>query len=100
MTAPDDFQHHLQVEIASLLKAALSENTHKTYQTGFQAYYEFVQNEQYNIWPPTSDSLVQFVAYLSVKGLSNATVRSYLAGVYYYAKTQRSPRPNQSILSM
>ena len=80
---------HLQIEIPLLLQAPLSENTQKTYayQTGLQAYYEFSHSAQYNIWPPTSDSVVQFVAYLSVKGLSYATVRSYL-GVSYYTKLQ------------
>ena len=75
---------HLQVEIALLLQAALSENTHKTYKTGLQVYYEFGRSAKYNIWPPASD----FVAYLSMKGLSYATVRSYLAGVSYYTKFQ------------
>ena len=65
---------HLQVAIASLLQAVLSKNTHKTYQTGLQDYYEFDRSAQYNVWPPTLDSVVKFLAYLSVKSLSYATV--------------------------
>lgn len=42
--------------------------------------------------------MVQFVAYLSAKGLSYATVRSYLAGLSYVTKLQGFQDPTDQFL--
>lgn len=82
-----------------LLHAALSENTHRAYQAGFNSYHYFCTQYGHNcIWPPSLESVVQFVAYLSAKGLSYATVRSYLAGLSYFTKLQGFQDPTDQFL--
>lgn len=85
---------HFQYEIDILLQAALSQNTHRAYQAGFNSYHYFcTQYWQYCIWPPSLEYVVQFVAYLSAKGLSYASVRSYLAGLSYFTNLQGFQAP-------
>lgn len=50
------------------------------------------------MWPPSLESVVQFVAYLSAKSLSYATVRSYLAGLSYFTKLQGYKDPTDQFL--
>lgn len=90
---------HFQYEIDRLLHAAHSENTHRAYQAGFNSYHYFCTQYGHNcIWPPSLESVVQFVAYLSAKGLSYATVRSYIAGLSYFTKLQGFQDPTDQFL--
>ena len=77
----------MQREVHRLLDNAISANTRKTYDTGLAAFENFLLN--YNIvetWPPNLDTVVQFLAYLSLQGLSARTAQSYTAAVGYKCK--------------
>lgn len=58
----------------------------------------FVHNMAIIVFGHHLQSLVQFVAYLSAKGLSYATVRSYLAGLSYFTKIQGFQDPTDQFL--
>ena len=72
--------------------ASTAPNTLATYKQGLNCYNAFcVEVQGKCIWPPSLNDVVQFVAYMSLKALSFATAKAYLAGISYYCKTQDKP---------
>ena len=49
-------------------------------------------------WPPTTQQLSQFIAFLSLRHYSSSTVRSYLAAISYYCKISGIPDTTQSFV--
>ena len=64
---------------------------------GQQAYDLFCENHSIQpAWPVTLQSLSKFIAYLSIKGYSAATARSYIASISYKCKAADMPDVTKS----
>jgi hypothetical protein len=79
-------QRHIQFEFNKLLKASVSENTHKSHCAGMEAYYKACEPLHCQAWPLSLNSIVQFVLQSSRSGLAYSTVRSYLYVISYQCK--------------
>ena len=65
----------------------MSANTLKSYEIGLSAFTEFLKNHNYvEIWPPSLNEILQFVAYLSLRNLSASTARLYVSAIAYKCK--------------
>ena len=90
---------HLQSELNKLLDASISQNTHRAYNAGVQAYHKFCSESQIpECWPPNLPALVQFLLHLSFKGLAYSTARSYIAALSYQCKLQGVYDPTSEFL--
>ena len=77
----------IQFEIDRLLRASTAESTQETYDRGLTLFATFRSEFQLqSSWPPPLDQVVQFVAYMSVKGLAWSTARTYLMGIAFKCK--------------
>ena len=77
----------IQFEIDRLLRASTAESTQETYDRGLTLFATFRSEFQLqSSWPPPLDQVVQFVAYMSVKGLAWSTARTYLMGIAFICK--------------
>lgn len=38
------------------------------------------------LWPPPLEQIIQFVGYMSARGLGESTAKTYLSGISYYLK--------------
>lgn len=63
-------QHHLQSEFAKLLEASVSENTHKSHRAGMLGYNKVCNLLDCVAWPPSLNTVVQFVLHSSSSGLA------------------------------
>ena len=71
----------------------------KLYNVGLHKFNTFRSTFKHNIiWPPTTQQLVQFIAYLSLHQYSATTVKSYLAGISFYCKMSSTPDTTQSFV--
>nr|XP_022334289.1 uncharacterized protein LOC111131174 isoform X2 [Crassostrea virginica] len=91
-------QYHLQSEFAKLLDASVSANTHKSHRAGMAAYYKVCKLLDCAPWPPSLNSVVQFVLHSSSSGLAYSTVRSYLSAISFHCKLQSVPDPTPEFL--
>ena len=91
-------QRHLQFEFNKLLEASVSENTHKSHRAGMEAYYKACELLHCQAWPPTLNSIVQFVLHSSRSGLAFSTVRSYLYAISYQCKLNQIYDPESEFL--
>lgn len=72
-----------------MLNAANAVNTTSTYITGISAFEKFRVLTQLSVtWPPPLDQLVNFIAYLSLNGYSDATARAYISAIGYKCKIE------------
>ena len=77
----------IQFEIDRLLRASTAESTQETYDRGLTLFATFRYEFQLlSSWTPSLDQVVQFVAYMSVKGLAWSTARTYLVGIAFQCK--------------
>lgn len=77
----------------------MSFNTIKTYETGLTAFTHFLQMQGFDDnWPPKLETVVQFLAYLSLKSLSANTARSYISAISYKCKVSGFPDFAQNFL--
>ena len=49
-------------------------------------------------WPPSLEQIVQFIGFMSAKGLSDAAARTYIAGMSYKLKLQNYPDETQNFI--
>lgn len=78
---------NLRCEVNRLLENAIAPNTNKTYRTGLSAFEKFLV--KFNIeetWPPKLDTVVHFVAYLSINSLAANTAQCYVSAIAYKCK--------------
>ena len=73
-------------EVERLLSAAISANSHKTYASGWRAFNQFRHHPLLSHVPATVDQTCKFIAWLSLKGLSAATIATYVSGMSYIHK--------------
>lgn len=70
-----------------MLNASIAPNTKLTYNTGLRAFSQFRSEwELPQNWPPGIESLVQFMAFLSLSGKSAATIHSYIMSISFQCK--------------
>lgn len=72
----------LASETDNLINHSFAASTWKTYKTAVDSLHIF--RNKYNtpdIWPVPLDHLMNFVAYLSCKGLSSSTASTYISGI-------------------
>uniref|UniRef100_A0A8W8IHN0 SGNH hydrolase-type esterase domain-containing protein n=1 Tax=Magallana gigas TaxID=29159 RepID=A0A8W8IHN0_MAGGI len=82
-------QFDLGSEATRLLNAANAVNTTSTYITGISAFEKFRVLTQSSVtWPPPLDQLLNFIAYLSLNGYSDATARAYISAIGYKCKIE------------
>ena len=92
-------QPGLQSEVDKLLGAAISTNTAAVYRTGKTAFDNFRSKTELPLtWPPPVDHIVNFIAYLSIEGFSDATARSYIAAISYYCKLHHNEDPTHRFI--
>lgn len=78
---------HLRRVADYLVDQGVSKNTHKSYNlalsklTSFRALYKLKQK-----WPVPVDDLLNFIAFLSVQGLSWGSISSYISGISFSPK--------------
>lgn len=76
-------------EASRLLYASLANSTLESYSLGLQRFDSFrLQYSLIKNWPPNVEHIVQFIAMLSLSGLSHATARLYVAGIGFHCKVQ------------
>ena len=64
----------LQHEADRLLEGSMALNTLNSYRTGLASYEKFLSVQGLeNKWPPSTDNITHFIAYLSLQGLSFRT---------------------------
>ena len=74
-------------EVSRLLAVAITPNSQKTYSSGWNAFCEFLV-ESFGVCtiPASALHIRQFVAWLSLRGLSPNSIATYVAGVGYHHK--------------
>lgn len=89
----------LKCEVDKLFHASQAPNTWKTYDTGLKSFLRFRDiYELEQMWPPRLDHVVNFVAYMSAKGLSYTTARSYITAISFNCKRLCLPDVSKKIL--
>lgn len=79
----------LQFQVDKLFQASLSKNTKLAYDTGLTAFQKFrLEHKFQNVWPPSLEHIVQFIAYLSLKEFSSATARLYVSAIGFECKSR------------
>lgn len=67
----------------------MSKNTKLAYDTGLTAFQKFrLEHKFQNVWPPSLEHIVQFIAYLSLKEFSSATARLYVSAIGFECKSR------------
>ncbi len=82
-----------------LLAMAWSTNTLKTYATGWQAFSQFLQHGGHALtFPVTVHVVREFVAWLSLRRLTSATISTYVAGVSHFHKINGFQDPTKDFI--
>ena len=82
-----------------MLHASCAQKTHEAYNQGMKCFEVFQM--QFNFekeWPPSLEQIVHFIGFMSAKGLSDATARTYNAGMSYKLKLQNYPDETQNFI--
>ena len=88
----------LQHEADRLLEGSMALNTLNSYRTGLASYEKFLSIQGLeNKWPPSTDNITHFIAYLSLQGLSFRTAQLYTSAIGY--KSFGLSRRNTTICS-
>ena len=78
-----------------LLTVASAPNTHKAYSAGWRAFCSFMGSHFHGEAPSSVADVRAFIAWLSLRHLSPATVASYVSGVGYFHKIHSWPDPTR-----
>ena len=69
----------------------MAHNSVRAYNTGLNTFNKFRQQYQLSeSWPPPLDHIIQFLAYMSLRGLSSKTARLYLSAISFRCKIANS----------
>ena len=86
----------LQHEVDRLLEGSMALNTLNSYMTGLASYEKFLSIQGLeNKWPPSTDNITHFIAYLSLQGLSFRTAQLYTSAIGYKCKVSGYPDVTQ-----
>ncbi|XP_056001729.1 uncharacterized protein LOC130048715 [Ostrea edulis] len=79
----------LSQEANRLFQASVAPKTRQTYNTAYEIFNQFRYHLQLPvIWPAPLEHIVQFLAYLSLKGRSPSSLRTYISGLSHIFKIQ------------
>jgi len=81
--------------IAQAEASALSENTHKTYETGWNSWKRWASDNKQPSSKATADGIRRWLATLYLEGKKPSTLSTYLAAATYKLRSQRGPNPAQ-----
>ncbi|WP_420431798.1 tyrosine-type recombinase/integrase [Candidatus Poriferisocius sp.] len=79
--------------IARADASALSLNTRKTYETGWNSWARWAASNGYRVSKPTVERLRDWLACLHLEGKKPSTLRTYLAAVAHRLRGRRGPNP-------
>lgn len=66
---------------------AVSDGTQKVYARAIDSFQNFrAEMEVFDIWPIPLDHVVQYIAYLSMKGYSHSSATTHISGLNFYHK--------------
>ena len=86
----------LQHEADRLLEGSMALNTFNSYRTGLASYEKCLSVQGLeNKWPPSTDNITHFIAYLSLQGLSFRTAQLYTSAIGYKCKVSGYPDVTQ-----
>ena len=89
----------LQHEADRLLEGSMALNTLNSYRTGLASYEKFLSIQGLeNKWPPSTDNITHFIAYLSLQGLSFRTAQLYTSAIGYKCKVSGYPDVTQQFV--
>ena len=82
-----------------LLSLAFTQNTHKTYSTGWNAFIKYMAEQNLVCAFPVSVHVIrQFVGWLSLRGLAPNTISTYVAGIGHQHKLMGFTDPTADYL--
>ena len=75
-----------------LIDASFADNTKMAYATGLNSFETFRNLYQMDsVWPPSIASITLFIAWLSLRGFSYNTARSYISAIAFNCKLRSTP---------
>ena len=77
---------------------SVSAGTQHTYQTGWNVFCTFRHSQATPTLPASVEEVRDFVAWMSLKGLSPRTIATYVAGVAFYHKIRDWPDPTHDFV--
>lgn len=81
------------------MTAAFAKNTRLNYEVGMTSFRSFRASMHYSdVWPVPLNHIVEFVAYLSIKGYSYRTVNCRLSAISCFHKIQNYPDATQNFI--
>ena len=85
-------------EVERLLDASISDNTHKTYATGWKAFTQFKQQTMSTSPHGSVGEIHHFIAWLSLQGLASSTIATYVSSVGYVHKLRGLTDPTKDFV--
>lgn len=86
----------LKAEAENLLRNSMASQTWRTYQNAEAHFNEFrTKFNLQNSWPIPHDHLINYIAYLSVSGMSASTASTYVSALSYIHKIRNYPDPTK-----
>ncbi len=77
----------------------MAEKSHKVHQTGLDSFNRFTAEfDLESIFPVPVDYIVQFIAFLSVRGYATKTIQSYVAAISYWHKISNVADPTHAFI--
>jgi hypothetical protein len=96
-TSPTADMGCLIAESKRLLNSSLSHNTHKAYQAALNKLQSFLTHYGlHQTWPLHHNTVLYFIAYLSIQKLSPKSVSLYISALSYFHKINQLPDPTKS----
>ena len=86
-------------EISRLLSLAFSQNSYKTYATGWNMFCQFAMHKAEGASLPVTPVIIhEFIAWLSIKGYASSTIATYVSGVGVYHRLHGHVDPTKDFL--
>ena len=75
------------METNKLLQASMTESTWQTYRSACASFNQFRYLFRLPLtWPDHLDQVVHFIAYMSMQGRAQGSIRTYISGLSYMYK--------------
>lgn len=74
-------------------------NTKASYESALKLFSEFrLINDHADIWPPPLGVVIDFIAFMSLKGMSPSTARCYISGIAFACKVKDLSDPTGNFI--
>lgn len=77
------------------IQGAYAPSTIRAYRSDFSEFIGFCETKGLDVFPPNPLTLADFIAHISEKGLSSATIRRAIAGISTIYRLNRMPDPSK-----